>query len=120
MPDRIEVAIRAAIAGAVIEGDARSRWEERVRFQVDQLEAVAALYRSLTSREAVWALLTHLQRERLDELVAVAEADRDPHDVWAVTALMDRLEHTRDRTYIESPDGDLRLADEKPLREDPV
>ncbi len=90
MADRVDRAIAAAIADAIVDLEAPAG--ERVHFESDQLAAVAALYREEATRAKVLVVLRDHVREALLAMEPAAAQPPDWHDAQAAQALFSRVQ----------------------------
>lgn len=90
MTERVERAVADAIAHAIVDLEASAG--ERVRFDPDELEAVRALYRDSSSRDAVLAILRLRLRAAILAMEPAAAQPPDWHDAQAAQALLSRVQ----------------------------
>lgn len=90
MAERVDQAIAAAIAGAIVDLEAPAG--ERVRFDPAQLAVVAALYRDDATRNRVLSVLRSRLSEAILAMEPAAAQPPDWHDAQAAQALLSRVQ----------------------------
>ena len=90
MAERVDQAIAEAIAEAIVDLEAPPG--ERIRFDPDQLAAVAALYRDDATRNRVLSVLRSRVSEAILAMEPAAAQPPDWHDAQAAQALLSRVQ----------------------------